>query len=383
VSFLRARLGAGRDGRGVTGAGRTRLEDASRSLFEHLFPEEIRPSLEAADRVVVSPGGPLWDLPFAALIVGEKEDADTRPGERWLGLEKALSYAPSLTTLSELRDRAAPSRERDVLIVGDPLLEPAVPGEVAQADSPGDAAPETPADPDAIERSLAEAGSQDKDASDALALSERTLLFPGEEPPPLPGAREEAERLAELYATPPLLGREATESAVRARLARSTLVHLATHGYFHPTRPMSSGILLALPRDDPTGAENDGALLAWEILGGLEVPAELVVLAACETGLGRAVRGEGLVGLTRALHAAGARSVVATHWKVADRASTDMMVSFHQKLGSGVAKDEALRQAIREIADRPGTSHPYFWAGFFLTGEADRPLASRASLEAK
>ena len=99
-----------------------------------------------------------------------------------------------------------------------------------------------------------------------------------------------------------------------------------------------------------------------------------MVLSACETGRGEKVRGEGLVGLTRALQGA-ARSVVATHWKVADESTASLMVSFHEKLRKGLAKDEALRRAMAETAAKPGTGHPFYWAAFFLTGDADQPLA--------
>ena len=103
---------------------------------------------------------------------------------------------------------------------------------------------------------------------------------------------------------------------VRAQLAGASIVHLATHGYLHPTRVMSSGLLLAVPEHQVQLGEtdDDGVLQAWEIASQLELNAELVVLSACDTGRGESVRAEGLVGLTRALQAAGARSVVATHW---------------------------------------------------------------------
>ena len=79
--------------------------------------------------------------------------------------------------------------------------------------------------------------------------------------------------------------------------------------------------------------------------------------------------GEGLVGLTRAFQVAGAKSIVATQWSVADRSTASAMVSFHQHLRSGLPKDEALRLAMRSLAGKPATNHPFYWAPFMLVGD--------------
>src|SRR5438874_3262882 len=112
----------------------------------------------------------------------------------------------------------------------------------------------------------------------------------------------------------------------------------------------------------------------WEIISqpALRTHAELVVLSACETGLGDKVRGEGLVGLTRAFQVAGARSIVASQWTVADESTAWLMVRFHQLLRRGWDKDEALRKAMAELArnpNHPEWSHPFYWAPFVLVGD--------------
>jgi len=99
------------------------------------------------------------------------------------------------------------------------------------------------------------------------------------------------------------------------------------------------------------------------------------VLSACDTGRGRVVPGEGLIGLTRALQYAGARSVVASQWQVPDQSTRTLMVAFHRLLQTGVAKDEALRRAMRQVQAQEGTAHPYYWAAFLLTGDPDNPWA--------
>jgi CHAT domain-containing protein len=103
----------------------------------------------------------------------------------------------------------------------------------------------------------------------------------------------------------------------------------------------------------------------------LKLKAELVVLSACETGRGQNVPGEGIVGMTRALQYAGARSIVASQWKVADASTAALMVTFHRKLREGLPKDEALRQAVTAVLRNPKTAHPYYWAAFFLTGDPE------------
>lgn len=325
---------------------------ASHALFEALFPAEARSAMAEARRVILSPDGPLWDLPFAALA--------TRPSgaPSWLGLDKPLSFTPSLTLLALEREGAGPSTtvRRDVLVVGNPVF--------ARTAAPK---PKPKA-----------AGAAASPAPPVALRGERSLLVAGgSPPPPLPDSAREARRIAALYGAEPMIGEAATERAVRGKLPGAEVVHLATHGYFHPRLAMSSGVLLTPPTVEPAAGatDDDGALQAWEFGKTLPLRAQLVVLSGCETGRGDEVRGEGLVGLTRALQGAGARSVVATHWKVADRSTARLMVSFHEALRGGLAKDEALRQAMAKIAGHDATGSPFYWAGFFLTGDADRPLA--------
>ena len=187
----------------------------------------------------------------------------------------------------------------------------------------------------------------------------------------MPESQREAVAVAELYGGEWLTEAQATEAALRQRLGRADVIHLATHGYFYPARAMSSGLLLTAPAVEPAVGEtaNDGFLQAWEIHSQLQLQAELVVLSACETGRGQTVRGEGLIGLVRAWQYAGARSVVASQWRVTDRSTRKLMVAFHQSLRQGLAKDEALRRAMAQVRQNKTTAHPYHWAAFVLFGD--------------
>jgi CHAT domain-containing protein len=205
--------------------------------------------------------------------------------------------------------------------------------------------------------------------------AERALLFPdGEEPPPLPGTRPAAEEIAALYGGRPLLGPAATEAAVRKEIGGADVVHLATHGYLNPYRAMSSGLLLSAPPAETTDSAADGALLAWEIQSQLKLHAELVVLAACESGRGDTARGEGVLGITRALQCAGARAVVASQWKIAEAPTMKLTLALHRAFKEGKPKDEALRQAMLALRRDPATAHPFYWAAFYLLGDPANPL---------
>jgi CHAT domain-containing protein len=326
------------------------LTASSRALCRVVLPPRARNEVERSERVVLCPDGPLWDLPFAALAI----NADGTP--RWLGLEKPLSYSQSLAVLLADCERDATSQSSGrALVVGDPLYPPSLVSSHATKTAAGGLS---------ISRSLA-------------SEAERSALFPDRAPPPrLPASADEAREVAALYGAEPLLGEAATEAAVRTRITEASVVHLATHGYFNPRLPMSSGVLLSPPAGpvEAASTSNDGALQAREFGPSLPLRANLVVLSACETGRGAKVKGEGLVGLTRALQGAGARSVVATLWKVPDNSTAWLMLAFHRELTQGVAKDEALRRAMAITAGRATTSAPYFWAACFLTGDPDHPI---------
>ena len=101
----------------------------------------------------------------------------------------------------------------------------------------------------------------------------------------------------------------------------------------------------------------------------LRLKADLVVLSACETGIGKKVHGEGVIGLLRSLQHAGARSVIASQWKIADATTGQFMMTLHQELISGTTKSEALHSAMTATQQNKATSHPDYWAAFFLSGD--------------
>ncbi|NLG70480.1 MAG: CHAT domain-containing protein [Chloroflexi bacterium] len=283
-----------------------------RSLYQTLIaPVEAHLPPEGST-LVIEPHGPLWLLPFAAL-----QDADGR----WLGDRFPLVYAPSADTLEEIRGEArygAPG-ELAALILGNPEL-PAVTG------------------------------------FDGLEV----------ELEPLPGAEQEARQIAALFPEERrtlLLGAQASREALLANAHRAGILHLATHGMASAADPLSSFVVLA-------EADGGSGLLTARDAASLDLPAELVTLSACQTGLGR-ISGEGMLGLSRSFLAAGARSVLVSQWNVSDEATAALMVAFYQAYLNGVDKARALQGAAQALHSTPGWEHPRFWAPFVLVGAED------------
>jgi CHAT domain-containing protein/predicted negative regulator of RcsB-dependent stress response len=157
------------------------------------------------------------------------------------------------------------------------------------------------------------------------------------------------------------------EAALDERLSSYRFVHFATHGLLNASRPELSGIVLSLV--DRTGQPQNGFLTALDTYN-LRLDADLVVLSGCRTALGRDVRSEGIVGLTRGFMYAGARGVLATLWPVDDLATSELMRVFYEGLlgPRRLSPPAALREAQAHVRSRRAWSSPYYWAAFQLQG---------------
>jgi CHAT domain-containing protein len=154
-------------------------------------------------------------------------------------------------------------------------------------------------------------------------------------------------------------------TATSPDLSQYRIVHFATHGFLNSEHPELSGVVFSLV--DEQGQPQDGFLRLHEVYN-LKLNADLVVLSACRTALGKDVKGEGLIGLTRGFMYAGAASVVASLWKVEDKATAKLMRRFYQKmLVEGRRPAAALRAA--QVAMWQEKKAPYYWAAFVLQGE--------------
>jgi CHAT domain-containing protein len=161
--------------------------------------------------------------------------------------------------------------------------------------------------------------------------------------------------------------RASRATATSPELSQYRIVHFATHGLLNSEHPELSGLVLSLV--DAKGKPEEG-FLELEDIYNLNLHADLVVLSACETGLGKEISGEGLVGLTRGFMYAGASRVVASLWKVSDIATAKLMAEFYRAMEKdGLAPAAALRQAQVEMWKQPRWRSPYYWAAFQLQGE--------------
>lgn len=189
--------------------------------------------------------------------------------------------------------------------------------------------------------------------------------------PRLRRTSDEAEAITSLATSDQVMmatGFEASrETAINPLLRQYQIVHFAAHGLINSKHPELSGIILSLVNKE--GGRADGFLQLHDIYN-LDLSAELVVLSACNTGLGEDVAGEGLVGLTRAFLYAGSKSVVASLWKVDDAATAELMRHFYgAMLKDGLPPAAALKSAKEAMRRQKRWHQPYYWAGFFVQGE--------------
>ena len=189
---------------------------------------------------------------------------------------------------------------------------------------------------------------------------------------PLPSTSEELRAIARTFpgASHTFEQAKATEAALaEPDLSRAAIVHFATHGVIDEVQPQRSG--LALTAVPPA---SDGILQMREIYG-LKLHAALVTLSACQTALGKDITGEGVVGMARAFFYAGANAVMASLWNVDDASTARLMGDFYGALRDGAPIDEAARQAKRAFVARDARfRHPYYWAGFIVSGNPTVPV---------
>ena len=296
------------------------IERAVNAQATRLFELLVAPAwntIEAAERVLIVPDGPLHDLTFAALVI---------PGEdtRFFGLAKPLFFNPSASLAVELGASASRrmARPRTIVAFGDPVYPPT-----------------------------------------AAVVREHRLDR-------LPGSRAEIEAIRRLFGdrSAVFLGEAASESNFKAHGGDANVLHCAVHARVDPRVSMDSSLYFSLP-GDPELSPEDGVLSAWEIAETLDTDAEIVVLSTCSSARGRLVPGEGIIGLARAFQIAGARTVVSSQWAVPDHSTAELMTAFYEQLVDGRSTVEALHHAQRMVGSDPELAHPYHWASFQVWGD--------------
>jgi CHAT domain-containing protein len=288
-------------------------------LYQDVLAPVIRILPENISQLVISPAGALELLPFEALTID--------PNGRFLIEGYAVSYAPSASTLEILHERDGVSSAHKLLAFADPVYSS-----------------------NSNTSSLRGFFEDDK-----FALS------------PLPRTRAEVESLAQIAGFEDfemILGNEASEGKLKSlQLSDYRVLHFATHAVANQSYPERSALVLTAGRE-----QNDDGFLQVREVYDLRLNADLVVLSACQTTGGTTTAGEGVPGLSRAFFFAGARSLVASIWKVEDKATTQLMTAFYRNLAAGLTKTESLRKAKIEMIRTDG-SHPRQWAAFVVFGD--------------
>lgn len=364
---------------------RVEIEDAARSVYELLTERNRAPAAETPvqrqtrlrkaeaeypaaaanlSRMILGPLGPLPGvkrllvvsdgalqyIPFAAL-----PDQMGRPGATRMPLVQRYEIVnlPSASVISEIRQdvaRRKPSSQM-LAVLADPVFDGGDPRVRSMGNL--EATKETGTD---LERTAGETG-----AAGGPIIVPR-LLFSRQE------ARSILANVPSNQTLAALNFKASRKTATSAELGRYRYIHFATHGLLNSQHPELSGIVLSLV--DENGQPQDGFLRLHEIYD-MHLSADLVVLSACQTGLGKEIKGEGLIGLTRGFIYAGAPRVAASLWKVDDAATAELMSRFYR----GMLKERktpaaALRSAQIELSQLPAWKRsPYFWAAFVLQGE--------------
>ena len=337
---------------GLSDSNNTYVEDVAKELYGRLL-KPLEQHLGKVNHLLISPDGALNLVPFAALR-DEKG--------KYFGAKLAITYLTSGRDL--LRFGTTPSAQSKVVLVADPDYG----STTNQADQ--------------IDRVVL--------SSRSLDLDRGEMVFS-----PLPGTAEEAKTLKALLKISDdqvLAQAKATEDRFKA-IQSPRILHVATHGFFRKDHEFSaaalkpvgflqdqvpgpvgenpllrSGLALAGANQRRSGEKDDGILTAAEVAQMDLRGTQLVVLSACETGVGDVQNGEGVYGLRRALVLAGAETQVTSLWKVSDEATKDLMVDYYQRLLKGEGRSEALRNTQLTMMKSKDRSHPYYWAAFVPIG---------------
>lgn len=289
-----------------------------------------------ADRIhtgelIIVPDQILHYLPFEMLLTNTAEDTGYHELP-YLIKDYQIKYAPSATMLRVMSNQK-PDNPRNLLALA-PFQEGAVQAEEG----------------DGMERYLMDLSSLPLTRHET---SEIQKLF------------NEKRSLKDYFfpeKTELLLGGQATKAELmNSALGEYGYIHFATHAFVHETNPDLSGIALY------GGIDNDGIVYVNDIYN-LQMNADLVVLGACETGLGTIFRGEGIIGFTRAFIHAGAANLVVSMWRVNDQPTAKLMIGFYKNIQEGLSYSESLQKAKLELINNPEMAAPRNWAAFILNG---------------
>ncbi|MFB0565594.1 MAG: CHAT domain-containing protein, partial [Candidatus Aminicenantaceae bacterium] len=303
-------------------------------LGYELFSTLVLPGLnKKIKKIIFAPDDILHFLPYETLISKRSEN-------EWLIKNYRIAYAPSISSLSEIIQHKKLREQRpqkDIVAFGDPFF--------------------------GVHETVQNGGDLFQDYYSSNAFNFFRLKYSG----------DEIDRIASLFSKTKIYAakrKKATEERLRELILDDyKILHFATHCLIDDKKPARSSIVLSLGNNDT----EDGFLQMREIFN-LKLNADLVTLSACQTGLGQFIRGEGIEGLNRAFFYAGTTSVLMSLWAVNDQATSHLMQRFYTRLRSSESIISALQKAKLELISSDTLSHPYYWAGFVVTGKTDEVI---------
>ncbi len=277
------------------------------------------------DELVVVPDGPLWHLNFELLLT--QNDVSENPGElSYLLKDYAITYANSANLLFNPFKKVTSEDEK--------------------------------------EGCLAFSFSDSTNIVTSKNISLATLRDTGDD---LPGTRKEIRAIADIIDGQYYFGAEANEANFKKKANQYKIVHLALHGEVDNERPENSKLFFTKSND----TIEDNLLYAHELFA-LDIPSELTVLSACNTGTGKIAKGEGIMSLGNAFQYAGTKSLLLSSWEVPDNTAPELMRYFYTNLKAGMHKGKALQQAKLQYLKTADRYHkdPFYWGGFYLVGDS-------------
>ncbi len=300
--------------------------NAFKSQSYNLYKQLINPIKDQliGDQLIIVPDGPLWHLNFDLLLTETTNSNNPKELPYWLK-KYTISYANSATMLfNSFKNQKKPN--------------------IAQ-------------------ECLAFSFSDSTNVAETKTMSLATLRDSGDD---LPGTREEIRAISNIINGQYFFGSQAIEANFKNNADKYSMLHLALHGEVDNERPENSKLFFTKSND----TIEDNFLYSHELFA-LNIPAELTVLSACNTGSGKIAKGEGIMSLGNAFQYAGAKSLLLTGWEVSDQTTPDLMKYFYKNLKKGMSKAKALRQAKLQYLSTANVNrtHPFYWGGFYLVGD--------------
>lgn len=316
------------------------ITDKDNSHFQagyELFCTLVRPGLKKSfQNIIFVPDHILHSFPFETLVTRKDR-------VHWLVEDHTVSYAPSISSLNQIiqRKRANGSgRKKDLLALGDPYF-----GQP--------------------QRKIQEDGEALQNFYSPIKFNLYRLKYSGREIQKIGDLFEKGKR--EIFRRK----RASKEQLKNHSLDEYKIIHFATHSLIDDQKPARSSIVLSMDQN----SQKEAFLHMREIYR-LDLNADLVTLSSCQTGLGQLIRGEGIEGLNRAFFYAGSSALLMSLWAVNDQATYQLMERFYTHLRSSQSVRTALRKTKLEMIDSEAVSHPYYWAGFIVSGKADQVIFS-------